>query len=656
MSVDLGGIDLIRQFGQGLVKKKVGIIEFAESDQFCNKPLYPRQRVLLKLIFLEELDGYEEDVLTEWIKSTDEGGEVRIAPKIRERMQMLRDRNYPHFTTIQLVEGRRSGKGYMTGAAIAKKVYDMVQLENPPAHYGIAEGENIYFSIVADSQDQAKKFQFKDARNWILDCRPLQDYVGEPLAESLPIFTPADLKRVDSLKDRRINAGKALASLRVEAFAKNARTIRGQAAIMWVFDEMAHITPGESHISDEELFTAAEPSLAQFKQDAIIFANSSPYQKIGKFYDLYEQSQALDSDLILYPTIFMMQSPSWEMYKDWEREAKWSGAVMVSPDWDSTVPGVLEERQKERANPEKYRVEYRSQFAEVMNAFLDPSKVDQMFDPVWSQTTIGKTLTTRRMGTIEYVYKAHGDPSTVGANFGFAIGHIEKVLETNEAGETVEAPHVVFDLIDAFYPEDFPDHTIDWLEILPVFTDYINHFRPYEFTFDQFNSAAPIQMLQSQAQKLGVWDTQIFMKPGTVPQNRKRAHNFKAALNLGRVHAPHPSQSIQGGRNSLELARNELKFLVEKAGRIEKQDLGPVQTKDMADCVMEVVDALIGESLMADSDFLNQHMELGAWSGYSLGNRTSGGEADPFANFYQNGPATVYNPARGIKRRNNRRW
>src|SRR4051794_38407338 len=99
MSVDLGGIDLIRQFGQGLVKKKVGIIEFAESDQFCNKPLYPRQRVLLKLIFLEELDGYEEDVLTEWIKSTDEGGEVRIAPKIRERMQMLRDRNYPHFTT-----------------------------------------------------------------------------------------------------------------------------------------------------------------------------------------------------------------------------------------------------------------------------------------------------------------------------------------------------------------------------------------------------------------------------------------------------------------------------------------------------------------------------------------------------------------------------
>jgi len=44
---ELGVPDLISQFGRSLVRKKVGIVEFCESDEFCNMPLYPRQRVLL---------------------------------------------------------------------------------------------------------------------------------------------------------------------------------------------------------------------------------------------------------------------------------------------------------------------------------------------------------------------------------------------------------------------------------------------------------------------------------------------------------------------------------------------------------------------------------------------------------------------------------
>jgi hypothetical protein len=167
--------DLLSQFSNALVQDNVGIIEFCESSDFCNKPLYPRQRVLLKLMFLEELDGYEEDVLNEWITISEERGEIRISPKIRERIDWLRENNYPHFNTVQLVGGRRSGKGHMTGAAIAYKAYKLTQLSNPGAHFGIEPGKDIYFTIVADSLDQAKAFQFKDARNWVLDCKPLKE-------------------------------------------------------------------------------------------------------------------------------------------------------------------------------------------------------------------------------------------------------------------------------------------------------------------------------------------------------------------------------------------------------------------------------------------------------------------------------------------------
>jgi hypothetical protein len=310
---------------------------------------------------------------------------------------------------------------------------------------------------------------------------------------------------------------------------------------------------------------------------------------------------------------------------------------------------------EERKDPESFRVEFRSHFADVMDSFLNPFKVDEMYDQVRNIEILGKQLENREMGTIEYVYKAHGDPSATGANFGFAIAHVEMVDEKHPITEEVmRAPHVVFDLIDAFYPSDFETDTIDWLEIMPIFIEYINHFRPYEFTFDQFDSSAPIQMLQAEAQKMGAWGTNIFVKTATPGVNRQRALNFKEALNLGRVHAPEVPVGVIG-RNSLDLSRNELKFLVEKNGRIVKQEVGPVQTKDIADCIMECVDALIGESLMADMALLGQHMITGAPGGYPLNRDPS--LSGPFDAWYSKSAVTDVaphgrgsNPATGTRR------
>lgn len=620
---------LIDAFSESLIRRDVGIQEFCESDEFCDKLLYPRQRVLLKLIFLEELDGYEEDVLTEWIKaSTHQGAEIEISPGIRERVQWLRDNNYSHFPIIQLVGGRRSGKGYMTGAAIAKRLYDLVQLDNPGQHYGVEQGKDIYVSIVADSLEQAKAYQFKDAKNWVLDCRALQDYVGKPLAESISVYTPYDLEREAEMQKKGIKVDSGdLASLRVQAFAKNARTIRGNASIIYVFDEMAHITPGESHISDEQLYEAAEPSLIQFAEDAMLFANSSPYTKTGKFFKIYEEAWAMDANEPVYPTHLMLKFPSWEMYKDHEKFGI-KTAIVVDPKYSKQLA------LKEKANPESFRVEYRSQFAEVIDAYLDPSFVDRMFDPEYTQQVLGRNIIPTIGAVGWWTYKGHGDPSSVGANFGIAVGHTEPVF--NERLQRDEL-HVVFDLIDAFYPEDFENHTIDWLEVVPEIVNVINDFRPFEFTFDQFDSSMPIQTILQELRMLNIQDTQVYEKTATRPSNMRRARNFRTALNLGRVHAPHPSANVRFQRNPIELGRDELKALQEKNGNVIKQDIGPVQTKDIADCMMEVVDALIGESITEEMAMLADGLAPGSRGGYSIGNRgpNSTSLGTPFEEYYQ---------------------
>ena len=620
--------DLLNVFEQSLVKDDVGIIEFCESDEYCNSPLYPRQRVVMKLMFLEELDGYEEDVLSEWIESSANGGDITISPNIRERIQWLRENSYPHFNLVQLVGGRRSGKGHMTGAAIAYKMYQLTQLNNPGVYYGIKDDKDIYCTIVADSLDQAKAYQFKDARNWILNCKPLMEkgLVGAPLAESIAIATPHDLARMAGIKDADKNQ---LATLRVKAFPKNAGSIRGQAAIIVVIDEMAHIMGGESQISDVELYTAVRPSLQQFKKDAIMFANSSPWTKQGMFFELYRRSvgdKAMDGERIAFPTYMTLQYPSWEMYKDWEKDRRFSMAIMSDPKDD--LAAALEEK----ADPDKFRVEYRAQFGEVIDAFLAPEMVNRMFDPDNQKTILGRKLITQPGAQMAYIrYKGHGDPSSRNANFGIAVGHVEEIEGYDPIlGEKVMQPHVVFDYINAFFPEDFEetDGTIDWLTVLPTIEDLINRFRPETWTFDQFESDAPIQILNDRLRARGLQPIVGEIK-ATVPHNKRRAQNFKQALYLNRVHAPHPHG--QSNEKALDLVRKELTFLQEKNGRVDKPSSGPIQTKDIADCVMEVVDQLIGDIVGGPN--MTEGMSYGMQAGYAPGGYVTS-TGTPFEAFY----------------------
>lgn len=622
--------DLLNQFSSNIVKRNVGIIEFAESKDFCGGHLYPRQRTLLKLIFLEDLSDYDKKVIEEWQHGDPE---ITAAPYMMERYQWLKDNGYPHFRIIQLVGGRRSGKGHMTALAMAYKMYMVQQIDNPGLAFGIERGKPIYFSVVAAALDQAQEHQFGDLQNAILNCQYFNDIRGRTIQTQQTVYTKYDLRRKLILANSggsRID--KDLATLIAKAHGTNSKTIRGSATLAFCFDEMAHLVGGESRMSDTEVWKAITPSLNQFEKEALIFANSSPYHKQGKFYDLYEQIlqlEKLDPETPFekwpYKDHLMLQYPSWSIYKDWETDPYWSliGPEMRSPDED------LATKEEELSDPVSFKVEIRSQFAEVTDAFLREEYVDRMFDPVYNREILGRDLEPTTGAVAFTQYKGHGDPSSTGANFGLAVGHLETVIN-NLTG--IEEPHVVFDFIDAFYPKDFDNETIDWLQVVPVITKLINDFRPYEWTFDQFDNRMAIQQLTENLGRLGIQETMVYQKPASRQSNAMRAKNFRAALNLGRVHAPHPSQFNPNARvNSIELALLEMKFLQEKpagSGIVDKQKIGPVRTKDIADAIFEVTDALIGDNISQLFDNVNVGASFGAPGGYTIGN--PGGNTDNF--------------------------
>lgn len=627
--------NVLDQVEASLRVKNVGIIEFAESDEYCNRPLYPRQRVLLKLIFLEPLNGEEEDILSHWLRGGRDGTEIEISADIRERSQELRDRGYKHFREIVLVGGRRSSKGFVTGVSMTKSMFDTLQLEDPGRFYGIDPTKPIMFSCIAGSEQQAQEYQFTDLANTIEGCKAFDKHLIKSLETEIRVATNADARQAAKAKARGNKIQKDIARLRGKALASNAGTIRGSATMAVCIDEMAWMLEGLSKASAETVYTAIEPSLDQFGRDGMIFCNSSPYTKLGKLFERWEESQKLiaeNGDA----RIFGFRFPSWALFEGYQKDGRWSKAITVSADWDPNdkdeegndlysaedKEAIAGAKAKEAANPDAYKVERRAQFAEVTDAYLNPAMVDQMFAgrPIGYDTELRVIHepfpSNRDGGEIRniYRYRAHLDPSSTTAGFGFALGHVEQF--TDYTGQ--EVPHVVFDIIKRWQPGHFKGGAIHWPTVQKELLAYIRLFRPFLFTMDQYQSHEPIQTMQITVREEGI-NTRIEEIVATPEINWRRAENYKTALYQDLVHAPHDS-------NDIKYAALELKFLQEqrtasKYPRIDHPTVGEVQTKDMADCIMEVTSGLLGNYITNElqAKLAQGMMATGAPGGYRMG-------------------------------------
>jgi hypothetical protein len=643
----MSDLDLLGQLEANFNRRKVGITEFAESKEFCGRILYPRQRLLLKLFFLEELTEEEERILDIWIAGGRNGEEVEICPNIRERMQWLKDNGYEHFREVVLVGGRRCSKGFITGLSVAKKIHDTLQLQDPNAYYGIDADKEIYFSVIAAAQDQAKDQQYADVSGMVNSCMSMQQYINKMQELEFSLFTETDLRKMASWKRQGRKVMRDTATIRGKALPANSRTIRGSATMMFVFDEFAHFMQGESDQSDSEVYAAAIPALAQFGTAGMIFCNSSPYSKVGKFYERWEIAMETENGNAMSPMTLGIKLPSWALFDGWWEDPLYVGpkkCVTVSPDWDLDLKkddgeffytnedrqAIIQMREDERQDPEKFKVERRGNFSEVINSYLDAYKVDRMFEgvPVGEadgEVTYRPLKINNSNSTYMHQYYAHLDPSSTTAGFGFALAHVEEIEMFGR-----KEPHVVFDIVQRWNPADFEDSTIDWEPILEEIMRICYIFRPTQLTMDQHQSSWPISFLRKNLRAKGI-DTRVFEKTATSTGNWNRAEIFKTAINRNLIHAPNDTADCQ-------YAALELKFLQEiksaRIPRVEKQDVGPVQTKDIADAMMEVVEACIGNVMANETrGNLAEGMSMGSPGGYSIGGRETA-TPNEIANFY----------------------
>lgn len=548
------------------------IIDFVVEERYLNRPkLYLRQATMLKVIFLADdlFTDYDLEVLGEYGAGRERGLEHNkmfgVPTDLFERIAHNKAVGRRAFREILMVGGRRGGKGYLGALAASYVLWNFLATGNPQEHFGIAPGKTLTIPVFAQNKDQARDVFWLDLKDVISNAPCFKPFIADQRVDRLALWSPHQLGSREG--DRGDPAFEIVAREATESAA------RGYASPILVHDEMAHDVSTGSARGAEEIYPITAPQLAQFGLDAFSYFPSSPRQRTGMFYELYERALAFDQDgNALHPEMLAIQFPSWELYRDWEEERPlYPGGPFSAPIKRPIISEDHPDIERMRvADPATYRVEYLAHWAEVSLAFFIRDYVLAIAEPF-----NGRVLEVQEKGVRSRRYFCHVDLSARRDNTGLVIAHPE--------GEDDPASlEVVVDRVEYWEPRQFADGEIHMRTLGTIFGHRLDAFPTMElWTFDSFNSLGFMQDLRDHAHERRLHTRVEEFSPGR-QEGRDLAEQLRVLIHEGRLHAPFN-----------QLLIDELLYLQDLGDRVDHPATGPVITNDIYTCLVGVVAGII---------------------------------------------------------------
>ncbi|MBQ5547623.1 MAG: hypothetical protein IIT33_02135, partial [Prevotella sp.] len=132
-------------------------------------------------------------------------------------------------------------------------------------------------------------------------------------------------------------------------------------------------------------------------------------------------------------------------------QAGFTGPIMAAPDMNGDDLSQQAARM-EQQDPIGFKVEMRSQFVDGRFTYFLPDMVSRIFEPY-----DGRMLVMRRQAYPQWTYRMHADAGLVNDYFAAMVAHSEP---------SSEGQHLVIDWYNVWRPEDYPDHTIPYRQVL----------------------------------------------------------------------------------------------------------------------------------------------------------------------------------------------
>jgi len=364
--------------------------------------------------------------------------------------------NIPHLddkprNELVLIIGRRGTKSTIASWVAAYETYKLLKVNHPQKYYKLLPDAEIHLTCIATSEDQANLL-FRQILGYYAQSTYFHRYMNKPTNDKVYIRSRRELDKYG--EDGR-------ASIVVKSAACSARGVRGAGNLLAIMDEQAHFVDErtQSNKSDKAVYDALTPSIAQFGDDGKIINISSPLNKSGMLWDLYNQALGGAEQIL------MIQAPTWEI--------------------NTTLsPSFLKGRYNQ--DPITYDCEFGGNFSDRVKAWLPEEYLRRVIIPDLKPKTNGIPRTPYFVG-LDLGLKEDGTA--------IAISHIEAV-EDPETG--IFTDKIELDLVEqraAGVPpyEDF--NVLDFDMITDWILDVCGRFHIYKGMLDQHNGALAAQHL-----------------------------------------------------------------------------------------------------------------------------------------------------------------
>jgi len=441
----------------------------------------------------------------------------------------------PNFNKLHLVLGRRGSKTILASVITAYEVYKLVTINHGDPHgfYGLPHGAEIVIINVALSQKQAGLL-FGAICDRIDGAEVLKGRIAYGNTQEIGIYTDRELQKIQD-GDTILSVKP---SIKIMCGHSNPKTLRGNNAILLLFDELAFYED-TGKVTGSQFYNDLEPSVSHFVpygHDKIICI-SSPNMASGIFYDLFKSAQETDE-------ILAYQLPTW--------------CVNDTVTYDSLTV-------KRKRNPDAFAIEYGAQWAksglygyyfpeELVNRCVEAGVLDGM-----SQMDKPDS---------KYHYYMHVDPAKNGDRYTAVMVAREQYRNVNME------KRIRIRLARIWQWQPTPGVGLIFNEIDKDVLRICQQFRPRIVTYDQYNSVHSLQFLK----RCGI---------PTRETSYNRAYKMNIYQNLREMMAYHPKPELYlYDDHRLVLEMKCLRYRPTKRGyTLVKEKGGEVETDDIIDCL-----------------------------------------------------------------------
>ena len=255
-------------------------------------------------------------------------------------------------------------------------------------------------------------------------------------------------------------------------------------------------------------------------------------------------------------------------------DAAFTGPIMAAPDMNGNDLSQQAARM-EQQDPIGFKVEMRSQFVDGRFMYFLPDQVARIFQPYQ-----GRMLVMRRQAYPQWTYRMHADAGLVNDYFAAMVAHGEP---------SQEGQHLVIDWYNVWRPEDYPDHTIPYRQVLAFLETLVAPFRLTSFSMDSWNSELFLREIEATAQQNQL-DTTVSILDSNHENQTRMMEQLKKMMIEGRIHSPIDDLNRKETNRCLLEAMLDRVEMVD--GKITKPRIPGFGHLDLVDCVMALADAI----------------------------------------------------------------